>query len=399
VSDTVQTSNQTTPIPAPPPTDAGTRWHWLAALVGLGALIWLLAPILVPFAISALLGWLGDPLVDRLERSGRSRTVAVLIVFGLMVLVLGVALLILVPLLEEQLQKLFEWLPQLASWISGSAVPWLERKLHMPLARYIDPSVLVELLRSHWQQAGGVAATVLGGLSKSGLAILGWIANLLLIPVLTFYFLRDWDAMVVSLRELLPRPVEPTVVELARESDQMLSGFIRGQLSVMVALGTIYGVGLWGIGLDVGLLIGMVAGLMSFVPYLGATVGISAALIAAGVQYGDMQHLLLVGAVFAVGQTIENFLLVPWLVGDRIGMHPVGVIFAIMAGGHVFGFLGVLLALPVAAVAMVLLRYAHRRYTESALYGGRPAPVASEPLPGSPDPVPAPATAPAPPDA
>ena len=354
-----------------------TRWQWAAALLGLGVLLWLLGPVLVPFAVSALLAWLANPLVERLERAGRTRTTGTLIVFALMALLLVLGLLILVPLIESQLQKLIDWLPKLAAWITTTAVPWLERKLRIELASYIDPMVIADLLRAHWQQAGGVAATILGGLSKSGLAILGWVANLLLIPVLTFYFLRDWNDFLLRVRELLPRPVEPTVSALARESDQMLGGFLRGQLSVMVVLGLIYGLGLWAIGLDVGLMIGMIAGLMSFVPYLGAAVGITAALIAAGVQYGDVQHLLLVLAVFGVGQTIENFLLVPYLVGDKIGMHPVAVIFAIMAGGQLFGFLGVLLALPVAAVAMVLLRYAHKRYTDSALYGKAPAAPAS----------------------
>jgi predicted PurR-regulated permease PerM len=350
-------------------TSTSRRWQWAAALLGLGVLLWLLGPVLVPFAVSALLAWLANPLVVRLERNGRSRTVGTLIVFALMVLVVVLGLLILVPLVESQVQAFIDWLPKLAAWITGVAVPWLERKLRMELSSYIDPMVIADLLRAHWQQAGGVAATIIAGLSKSGLAILGWVANLVLIPVLTFYFLRDWPDFLERIRELLPRPVEPTVSQLTRESDQMLAGFVRGQLSVMVVLGLVYGLGLWAIGLDVGLLIGMVAGLMSFVPYLGATVGITAALIAAGVQYGDLQHLLLVGAVFGVGQTIENFVLVPYLVGDKIGMHPVGVIFAIMAGGQLFGFLGVLLALPVAAVAMVLLRHAHKVYTDSALYG------------------------------
>jgi len=357
-----------------------TRWQWAAALLGLGVLLWLLGPVLVPFAVSALLAWLANPLVERLERKGRSRTAGTLIVFALMALVVVVGLLILVPLIESQLQAFIDWLPKLAAWITGVAVPWLERKLRMELASYIDPMVIADLLRAHWQQAGGVAATVIAGLSKSGLAILGWVANLVLIPVLTFYFLRDWPDFLGRIRELLPRPLEPTVSQLSRESDQMLAGFVRGQLSVMVVLGLVYGIGLWAIGLDVGLLIGMVAGLMSFVPYLGATVGITAALIAAGVQYGDLQHLLMVGAVFGVGQTIENFVLVPYLVGDKIGMHPVGVIFAIMAGGQLFGFLGVLLALPVAAVAMVLLRHAHKVYTDSALYGA----TATGPVPESP---------------
>ena len=386
-----------------PSTSTARRWQWAAALLGLGVLFWLLGPVLVPFAVSALLAWLANPLVVRLERNGRSRTVGTLVVFALMVLVVVIGLLILVPLVESQVQAFIDWLPKLAAWITGVAVPWLERKLRMELSSYIDPMVIADLLRAHWQQAGGVAATIIAGLSKSGLAILGWVANLVLIPVLTFYFLRDWPDFLERIRELLPRPVEPTVSQLSRESDQMLAGFVRGQLSVMVVLGLIYGLGLWAIGLDVGLLIGMVAGLMSFVPYLGATVGITAALIAAGVQYGDVQHLLLVGAVFGVGQTIENFVLVPYLVGDRIGMHPVGVIFAIMAGGQLFGFLGVLLALPVAAVAMVLLRHAHKVYTDSALYGGV-APVARVPAdavsPDSPSPaVPVATPAPASPDA
>jgi predicted PurR-regulated permease PerM len=384
-------------------TSTARRWQWAAALLGLGVLLWLLGPMLVPFAVSALLAWLANPLVERLERNGRSRTVGTLIVFALMVLVLVIGLLILVPLIESQVQAFIDWLPKLAAWITGVAVPWLERKLRMELASYIDPMVIADLLRAHWQQAGGVAATIIAGLSKSGLAILGWVADLVLVPVLTFYFLRDWPEFIERIRELLPRPVEPTVSQLARESDQMLAGFVRGQLSVMVVLGTIYGIGLWAIGLDVGLLIGMVAGLMSFVPYLGATIGITAALIAAGVQYGDVQHLLMVGAVFAVGQTIENFVLVPYLVGDKIGMHPVGVIFAIMAGGQLFGFLGVLLALPVAAVAMVLLRHAHKVYTDSAMYGGA-APVGRVPAdavsPDSPSPaVPVATPAPAKPDA
>jgi predicted PurR-regulated permease PerM len=386
-----------------------TRWQWFAAVVALGALLWLLGPVLVPFAVSALLAWLANPLVERLERNGRSRTVGTLIVFALMTLLVVLALLVLVPLIESQIQNLIDWLPRLAAWITGTAVPWLERKLRIELASYIDPMVIAGLVREHWQQAGGVAATVVGGLSKSGLAILGWLANLLLIPVLTFYFLRDWPDMIGRVRELVPRPLVPTVSRLARESDQMLGGFVRGQLSVMVVLGTIYGVGLWAIGLDVGLLIGFLAGLASFVPYLGATVGISAALIAAGVQYGDVQHLLLVFAVFGVGQTIENFILVPYLVGDKIGMHPVAVIFALMAGGQLFGFLGLLLALPVAAVAMVLLRYAHERYRASEMYGARtdaaavatavPADAVPPDSPSPAVPVPAPAATGAPPAA
>ncbi len=344
------------------------RGLWVVMVLVLVGLLWLLAPVLTPFVVSALLAWLGDPMVARLERAGRSRTTAVLIVFGLMTLIVVLSLLVIVPLLQDQVLKLIAWLPQLSQWAQTTAIPWLENRTGLKLAGYIDPSYLLGLLQEHWQQAGGVATSVLGGLSKSGLAVLGFLASVALVPVVTFYFLRDWRPMLEQIRQLVPRPLEPTVSRLAAESNEVLGGFIRGQLSVMLSLGTIYAVGLWAVGLDLGLLIGFVAGLVSFIPYLGAIVGVSAAIIATLVQHGDIVHLALVIGVFMVGQTLEGFLLVPWLVGDKIGMHPVAVIFAIMAGGQLFGFLGVLLALPVAAVAMVLLRYAHEQYTSSHLY-------------------------------
>jgi predicted PurR-regulated permease PerM len=252
-------------------------------------------------------------------------------------------------------------------------VPWLEARFRISIAPYVDANYLLTLLQSHWKEAGGVAAFLLGRLSESGLALFALFANVALVPVLTFYFLRDWDVMVAQVRDLLPRPYLPTVTRLARESDEVLGGFLRGQFSVMISLGAIYAIGLWAIGLDLGLLIGFVAGLVSFVPYLGAFVGLTSAIIATLVQHGDAAHLLMVLGVFAIGQTMEGFVLVPWLVGDRIGLHPVAVIFAIMAGGQLFGFLGVLLALPVAAVTMVLLRYAHEHYRRSGLYGAEHA--------------------------
>lgn len=345
------------------------RWQWLALVVVLGVLVWLLAPILTPFVISAMLGWLGDPLVDRLERAGRPRGLAVAIVFVFMTLLLALGLLVLIPMLWEQVQTLIDSLPRVALWVTSVAVPWIEHRFRINLAQYVDPGYLFALIQSHWDEAGGIAATVLGHVSRSGLALFGIIANIVLVPVLTFYFLRDWDLLVQRVRALLPRPSLPTVTRLALESNAVLGGFIRGQLSVMLALGSIYAIGLWMVGLDLGLLIGFIAGLVSFVPYLGAFVGVSAAVIATLVQHGDPTHLALVLAVFAVGQTLESFVLTPWLVGDRIGLHPVAVIFAIMAGGQLFGFLGVLLALPVAALVMVALRYGHECYTSSGLYG------------------------------
>lgn len=345
------------------------RWRWLALLVLAGGLIWLLSPILTPFVLSALLAWLGNPLVMRLEKAGRSRNTAVIIVFVLMSLILALTLILLIPLLEDQIRQLILWLPRLAEWTTTIVIPWVETKFGVSLKQYVDPMSVVNLIKSHWQQAGGVAATVLGGISKSGLAILGWIATISLIPVVTYYFLRDWQSMLLRLQSLIPRPIEPTFMKLARESDAVLGNFMRGQISVMLVLGMIYALGLWLVGVEFGFLIGFIAGLVSFVPYLGAFVGISAALIAALVQGMDPMYLGLVVAVFMVGQTLESFFLTPWLVGDSIGLHPVAVIFSIMAGGQLFGFLGVLLALPVTAVVMVLLRYAHEQYTASNLYG------------------------------
>lgn len=345
------------------------RWQWLAVLLLAGFLIWKLAPILTPFVISALLGWLGDPLADRLERSGRSRATSVGLVFLLIILLLTLCSLVLLPLLWDQFSTLMDSVPQLAHWVSAVAIPWMELRFHVDLAKYVDPAFIFATIQGHWEEAGGIAATVLGYLTSSSLALFSVIANITLVPVLTFYFLRDWDVMVGAVRNLLPRPSLPIVTQLARESDQVLGGFLRGQLSVMLALGGIYASGLWLVGLDLGLLIGMIAGLVSFVPYLGAFVGVSIGVLASLVQHGDMMHLALVLSVFAVGQTLESFILTPWLVGDRIGLHPVAVIFAIMAGGTLFGFLGVLLALPVAAVAMVMLRFAHQRYRSSGLYG------------------------------
>lgn len=342
-------------------------WLILGTVVVAGWLIWLLTPVLTPFAAGALLGYLGDPLVDRLQRLRLGRTLAVCVVFAGMLLILVLALLLLVPLIESQVTRLVQSLPAYLDWIQGKVAPWVRERFGMRV-EVLDVEQLAEILRGHWQQAGGLATTVLSSLSRSGMAVIGWFMTLILIPVVAFYFMRDWDDLLASIRELLPRRVEPTVVRLARDSNEVLGSFLRGQLLVMLALGVIYSAGLWLVGLDLAFLIGMIAGLISFVPYLGSIVGVLAACVAAAAQFGDLFHLAMVLAVFGVGQALEGMVLTPLLVGDRIGMHPVAVIFAVLAGGQLFGFVGVLLALPAAAVIMVLLRHAHERYKESQLY-------------------------------
>jgi len=356
------------------------RWQWLVLVLVCGGLVYLLAPALTPFAIAALFAYLWDPVVDRLERVGLSRNFAVTLVFLVIGLVVVALVLLVIPFTERQIAKFLDQLPRWLAWIQAEAQPQLEQRFGITLD-FADPNKLIEVLKGHWREAGGIATRVLGKVSSSGLAVIGWAAQLVLIPVVTFYLLRDWDVLVARVNELLPRTIEPTVSRLARESDDVLGAFLRGQLSVMLALGTLYAVGLWLVCFDVGPLIGMIAGLISFVPYLGAIVGLGMALIAAVVQYQDWTHVFMVLAVFGVGQTIEGYVLVPKLVGDKIGLHPVAVIFAILAGGELFGFLGVLLALPVAAVAMVVLRYLHEKYTASQLYQSTETPAAAEASP------------------
>lgn len=346
------------------------RLQWTAVGVGAFWLLWLLSPILTPFAVAALLGWLGDPLVDRLQRAGRSRNTAVIIVFALMALLLALVLVLLVPLIESQISTLIESLPRYRLWFTGVAIPWIEARSGMQIAAWLDLSHLIELMRSNWERAGGVATTVLGYVSRSGFALIGMLTSIVLIPVITFFFLRDWDLLVGRVASMVPRDHIGTVTRLARESSDVLGGFLRGQFLVMVILGVMYGIGLWAVGLDLGILIGIIAGLLTFVPYLGPTSGVVLGVLAALMQYGDWKHVAGVLAVFGVGQLIESYWLTPKLVGDRIGLHPVAVIFAVLAGGQLFGFLGMLLALPMAAVVNVLLRYAHERYTQSHLYAG-----------------------------
>lgn len=346
------------------------RLQWAALALGVLWVVWLLSPVLTPFACAALLAWLGDPVVDWLETKRLSRNTAVVLVFSAMALVLTVVLLILVPLIEGQIATLVQSLPRYKDWVLLTALPWVEQRMNLQISEWLDFEHIAGLVQSNWERAGGVAAAVLGYVSRSGLAMFGWAANLLLIPVITFFFLRDWDLLVGRVAAMVPRDHIATVSRLARESSDVLGGFLRGQFMVMLILGVMYGVGLWAVGLDLGILIGMIAGLLTFVPYLGPTSGIVLGVLAALMQYGDWKHVAGVLAVFGVGQVIESYVLTPKLVGDRIGLHPVAVIFAVLAGGQLFGFLGMLLGLPMAAVVNVLLRYAHERYTQSQLYAG-----------------------------
>ncbi len=340
-------------------------------------LIYLLAPILTPFLIAAALAYLGDPLVDRLEAWKLSRTVSVVIVFTGIFFILLLIFLFLIPILETQISKLISQINPFVQWSTGLLGPYLKDNLGIDIA-VLEVGRLTDIISAHWRETGGFIRNTVSTLSKSGQVILTWIANLALIPVITFYLLRDWDRMVAYIDDLVPRSIEPTIAQLARESNDTLSAFMRGQLLVMLALGIIYSVGLSIVGLDFAVLIGMLAGFLSFVPYLGLIVGIGVAGIAVLFQTQDPLNLLWVILVFVLGQVVEGTVLTPNFVGERIGLHPVTVIFAILAGGQLFGFFGVLLALPVAAVLAVIMRHLHDSYKQSQMYRIQAPPASIE---------------------
>lgn len=343
-----------------------TRFWLIVGALFLGTL-YLLAPVLTPFLFAALLAYLGDPLIDRLTARGMSRSWAVALVFGALLLGLLLLLLLLIPLSAHQFKGLMQRLPGYIDWFQLHTLPWLQHTLGIDPAMF-DLSRLRTQIMAYAQELGDLAGGLLQSFRASSAALFSWLANLVLVPVVTFYLLRDWDILVAKIHGLLPRQIEPTVAALARDSDEVIGAFLRGQLIVMSALGVIYSMGLAAIGLEFSLLIGLLAGLVSFVPYLGLIVGIAVASTAAVLQSQSFLNIIPVLIVFGVGQLISDFFLTPKLVGDRIGLHPVVVLFAVLAGGHLFGFFGILLALPAAAVIAVILRHAHDEYLQSTFY-------------------------------
>lgn len=346
------------------------HWAWIAAAGLVCLLVYLLQPILMPFVIASALAYLGDPIVDWLQRYRLSRTAGVIVVFAALTLGSLSGLLLLVPLLQDQVVTFVQRIPGYLHWILELLRPWLGSII--PPGEALDIESLKKAIAQHWGETEGLRDTLVEVISQRGGALLILLGNVVLVPVVTFYLLRDWDDLVAHISDLIPRRWLPDVTELARESDEVLSAFIRGQLLVMLGLGITYSVGLWIVGLDLALLVGMGAGMVSFVPYLGVIFGMITAGIAIVVQTQEWLPLLWVGLVFGVGQVLESAVFTPLLVGDRIGLHPVAVIFAVLAGGQLFGFFGVLVALPVAAVIAVVLRHLRRRWLMSASYLGDP---------------------------
>lgn len=342
------------------------KWLIVVLFTGFCWLLYQLSPILTPFIAATLLAYLGDPIVDKLEEYKLPRWGAVSVVFlGLFLFVIGLWF-ILLPQINLQIHLLIEKSPQYLLWLRESIFPWIEKFAGFN-PDISSPKELKDIL-NRWDNSQSMIHWILGSVSQSGLAILGLITNIGLIPIITFYLLRDWDHLVLKIHQIIPRRYEPTVVKLAKESDEVLSDWLRGQLIVMFALAMIYSIGLKLIDIEFALLIGTFAGLVSFVPYLGLILGIIIAGIASILQTQGLGLLFPVCVVFIIGQALEGSILTPKLVGEKIGLHPVAVIFAIMAGGQLYGFFGVLLALPVSAVILVILRYFYQKYNCSTLY-------------------------------
>lgn len=342
------------------------RWlAWVVVAVIVGALVYYLSPILTPFLVAAILAYICDPLVDWLERRGVSRTLGTLLVMTGLAALFSVLIVILIPLFVEQAQGLTQRLPSYLEAVRSKLVPWLES---MGISVPTTSAEIQQTVTENLPAPQDIMSTLLTRLRTGGVALIGFVTNLILVPVVLFYVLRDWDEVVAGIDKLVPRRWHTEVTRLGVEMDSMLGQFLRGQLSVMLILAVFYSVGLWLVGLNFALSIGIISGMLTFIPYVGAIIGFVLATLAGLVEFQSVTALLPVWGVFFAGQMLEGFVITPWLVGDRLGLHPVLVIFALLAFGQLFGFFGMLLALPASAILVVLFRHVHEQYEASAMY-------------------------------
>lgn len=344
---------------------------WMTALVVVVLLLWLLSGVLLPFAAGIAIAYFLDPVADVLERWRFRRWIASLTILLAFLLVFVVAALLLVPLLGNQLAGFAERVPSYVSALQERIAAlnegWVGRLIGDRL-----PDIQ-RSLGDFVGQGASFVATFLRSLWSGSQAIVGVISVIVVTPVVAYYMLVDWDRMIAKVDSWVPRQHVGTVRGLAREIDQAIAGFVRGQALVCVSLGSFYAVGLSLTGLNFGTLIGLGAGLISFIPYVGSITGFVVGMGVAIVQFGaDWQMLGLIVGVFAVGQFLEGNILSPRLVGGSVGLHPVWLMFALLAAGALFGFVGLLVAVPVAAAVGVLTRFALRRYLVSPLYTGLP---------------------------
>ena len=330
----------------------------LATLIAGGYLFYLLAPILTPFLVAAALAYLCNPLVDRLQARGIGRTTATALVLLGLVLFFLLAAAVMAPLFQAQARLLMQQVPRVAEWGSQTLLPWFTATFGVDLMH--DQADILAWLKSHVSELSQLTR-YLPELKDSGLALLAFFANLLLTPVVTFYLLRDWPRVIAHLADWIPAPLRERSDSIAHEIDAVLSEFVRGQIMVILVMCAFYSLALWLAGLHYALAVGLLSGILVFVPYLGVVVGVLLGTLAGWAQFGvdanPLASLIPIWAVFGIGQLLEGMAITPWLVGERVGLHPVAVIFALMAFGQLFGFVGVLLAIPAAAASLVALRH------------------------------------------
>ena len=342
---------------------------WLASFVALAIFLYVFSDILLPFLAGMALAYFLDPVADRLERLGLSRVMATVLILFAFLVVLVLAFVILIPVLATQMAdfagKLPEYLARLQTLITSFDPQWLEQRFG------VNADNLREGLNSLITSGFGFLATVFQSLWSSGVALFSIVSLFVVTPVVTFYMLLDWDRMVAVVDSWVPRDHVDTVRQLATDINSATAGFVRGQGTLCLILGALYAVGLTLTGLNFAILIGLFAGLISFIPYVGSLTGLTLSVGVAFVQFWpDWKMVLAVAAVFFFGQFIEGNILSPKLVGKSVGLHPVWLMFALFAFGALFGFTGLLVAVPAAAAIAVLVRFAIARYLESPLYKG-----------------------------
>ncbi len=341
---------------------------WIALSLVAALAVWLLAPVLTPFVVAAVLAYMLHPLVERLAARRVPRVLAAsLVEVATLVIALAVLLLI-VPILSRQLPLLREQIPLLADRLNTGLVPWLARLgIEVTLDTASIKTFVFKYFDANLEQW---IATALSSARIGGSILLTVIGNVFLVPMVLFYLLMDWNSLVRRLDRLIPPRMKERTHGFMSECDRMLGQYLRGQLLVMVALAIYYSVGLTLFGFDLAVPVGVFTGLAVFIPYVGFGLGLTLALISGALQFAGWQGLIGVAVVFGIGQLLESFVLTPRLVGERIGMSPLTVIFALLAFGHLFGFVGVLIALPVSAVLVVAVRRLHDTYLASEIYGG-----------------------------
>jgi len=341
---------------------------WLASLVLVGFLVYSLREILLPFVAGMAVAYLLDPAADKLENWGLSRAWATAVLTAVFFSLVTALVLVLYPVLQNEVVGFVNRLPQYVADARDWLVP-LIALAREPLPFIESPDQVVDAATGLTEKYTGWFATAVGRLWSSGLAFFNLISLVLITPVVAFYLLRDWDEIVARIDALMPRRQAPVIREQLGHIHKVLAGFVRGQILVSLSLGVIYAIGLTAVGLEFGLVIGLGTGILSFVPFVGMVFGLATALIVGLLQWGlDPGHLALLVAVFAAGQVLESAVLQPKLLGDSVRLHPVWVIFGVLAGGFLFGFVGVLLAVPVTAAVGVLVRFSVDEYHKSALY-------------------------------